>query len=236
MFVSLARWLEVTRTSRAMSISSSISKAAAACSTSRFAHGSSRAARCRRRRHHRSRASITDRSAGTRRDGSRARPRRERRHGLRTSGGNDAPDDGARRLRRARVPEGGAGRGQGGRAPAERAAPGADGARGGRGARPSGASGRVGRGGRRARPGAARVGRGSRRRRRPGEPRRLRARHYHRRVRAISLADCVAAEVARRVGSPLATSDPHLLDTCHAEGIAYVALPDTRGATWAPSP
>jgi predicted nucleic acid-binding protein len=65
---------------------------------------------------------------------------------------------------------------------------------------------------------------------------RLRARHYHRQDRAISLADCVAAEVARQVGSPLATSDPHLLDTCHAEGIAYLALPDARGATWAPSP
>ena len=64
----------------------------------------------------------------------------------------------------------------------------------------------------------------------------LRARHYHRRDRAISLADCVAAEVARRAGLPLATSDPHLLDTCHAEGIAYLALPDSRGATWAPSP
>ena len=63
---------------------------------------------------------------------------------------------------------------------------------------------------------------------------RLRARHYHRRSRAISLADCVAAEVARREGMPLATSDPHLLDTCHAEGIAYVALPDTRGVTWKP--
>lgn len=64
---------------------------------------------------------------------------------------------------------------------------------------------------------------------------RLRARHYHRRDRAISLADCVAAEVARHTGAPLATSDPHLLDTCHAEGIASLALPDTRGVPWEPA-
>ena len=63
---------------------------------------------------------------------------------------------------------------------------------------------------------------------------RLRALHYHRRDRAISLADCVAAEVARRVGAPLATSDPHLLDTCEVEGIAWLALPDTRSVTWEP--
>ena len=64
---------------------------------------------------------------------------------------------------------------------------------------------------------------------------RLRARHYHRRDCAISLADCVAAEVARRAGTPLATSDPHLLDTCHDEGIPYLVLPDARGAVWTPS-
>ncbi len=68
-----------------------------------------------------------------------------------------------------------------------------------------------------------------------GRAGRLRARHYHRRERAVSLADCVAAEVARRSGSPLATSDPHLLDTCHAEGIPYLALPDSSGAAWAPA-
>lgn len=40
----------------------------------------------------------------------------------------------------------------------------------------------------------------------------LRARHYHRTTRAVSLADCVTAEGARAAGSSLATSDPHLLD------------------------
>lgn len=66
-----------------------------------------------------------------------------------------------------------------------------------------------------------------------GRAGRLRARRYHRRTCAVSLADCVAAETARRVGASLATSDPHLLDTCAAEGIAWLALPDSRGVTWA---
>jgi predicted nucleic acid-binding protein len=57
----------------------------------------------------------------------------------------------------------------------------------------------------------------------------LRARHYHRRTRAISLADCVAAETARALGDALATTDPHLLDTCHEENINIVVLPDSSG-------
>lgn len=63
----------------------------------------------------------------------------------------------------------------------------------------------------------------------------LRARHYHRRARAVSLADCVAAEVARKGDAPVATSDPHLLDLCHAEDISVMPLPDTTGSTWRPS-
>lgn len=62
----------------------------------------------------------------------------------------------------------------------------------------------------------------------------LRARHYHRRDRAVSLADCVAAETARSADSALATSDPHLLDTCRDEGIACIVLPDSSGRTWTP--
>jgi predicted nucleic acid-binding protein len=65
---------------------------------------------------------------------------------------------------------------------------------------------------------------------------RLRARHYHRRDRAVSLADCVAAEAARRYRGPLATSDPHLLDTCEAEGIAYEVLVDSTGVKWVGTP
>ena len=62
----------------------------------------------------------------------------------------------------------------------------------------------------------------------------LRARHYHRKHRAVSLADCVAAETARSAGSSLATADPHLLDVCRYEGIAAIALPDSRGQTRTP--
>lgn len=61
---------------------------------------------------------------------------------------------------------------------------------------------------------------------------RLRARHYHRTRCAVSLADCVAAEVARSRRQPLATSDPHLLDVCHAEDIAITVLPGSDGTTW----
>jgi predicted nucleic acid-binding protein len=60
----------------------------------------------------------------------------------------------------------------------------------------------------------------------------LRARHYHRRNRAVSLADCVAAETARPVGSQLASADPQLLDLCRDEGIAVIPLPDSTGRTW----
>lgn len=62
----------------------------------------------------------------------------------------------------------------------------------------------------------------------------LRARHYDRRSRAVSLADCVAAEVARTLNSEVATSDPHLLDLCRDEGIGIAALPDSHGVTWSP--
>jgi hypothetical protein len=34
---------------------------------------------------------------------------------------------------------------------------------------------------------------------------------------------------------PLATSDPHLLDLCHAESIDTIVLPSTNGSRWSPS-
>jgi predicted nucleic acid-binding protein len=60
----------------------------------------------------------------------------------------------------------------------------------------------------------------------------LRARRYHRTRCAVSLADCVAAEVAREHGAALATSDPHLLDVCAAEAIEVLVLPDSQGERW----
>ena len=62
----------------------------------------------------------------------------------------------------------------------------------------------------------------------------LRARHCHRKNRAVSLADCVAAETARGTGSSLASADPHLLDLCRDEGIVFIPLPDSSGQTWSP--
>ena len=63
---------------------------------------------------------------------------------------------------------------------------------------------------------------------------RLRARRYHRTHCAVSMADCIAAEAARRTGQPLATSDPHLLDLCHSEGLATIVLTASNGTRWAP--
>jgi len=60
----------------------------------------------------------------------------------------------------------------------------------------------------------------------------LRARHYHRTNRAVSLADCIAAEAARMIGTSLATADPHLLGLCRDDGIASIPLPDSSGSTW----
>ena len=63
---------------------------------------------------------------------------------------------------------------------------------------------------------------------------RLRARYYHRTRCPISMADCVAAETARALARPLATSDPHLLDVCHAERIEVIVLPGSDGSSWRP--
>ena len=63
---------------------------------------------------------------------------------------------------------------------------------------------------------------------------RLRARHYHRTKCPVSLADCIAAEVARTRRQPLATADPPLLDVCHAEGIAITVLTASTGSRWNP--
>ena len=62
----------------------------------------------------------------------------------------------------------------------------------------------------------------------------LRARHYHRKTRAVSLADCIAAVSAQLTIAQLASADPHLLDMCQEEGIAVIALPDSTGHTWSP--
>lgn len=62
----------------------------------------------------------------------------------------------------------------------------------------------------------------------------LRAAHYHRSRRAVSLADCVVAQAGRRREATVATADPHLLDLCHAEAIPVIVLPDSAGQRWQP--
>lgn len=62
----------------------------------------------------------------------------------------------------------------------------------------------------------------------------LRAQQHHRRDRAVSLADCIAAEEARATSTGLATADPHLLGLCRDEGITVLPLPDSSGKRWSP--
>lgn len=52
----------------------------------------------------------------------------------------------------------------------------------------------------------------------------LRARHYHRRDSAVSLADCCLVAVATPADR-IATADPAVLRMAEAEGIATVELP-----------
>jgi PIN domain nuclease of toxin-antitoxin system len=68
-----------------------------------------------------------------------------------------------------------------------------------------------------------------------GQGGRLRARYYHRTSCAVSMADCLAAVIARERSAPLATSDSHLLDVCQAESIDVVVLPRSDGTRWTPS-
>ncbi|HEY3926139.1 MAG TPA: PIN domain-containing protein [Acidothermaceae bacterium] len=68
-----------------------------------------------------------------------------------------------------------------------------------------------------------------------GQGGRLRARYYHRTRCAVSMADCIAAAIARDRSVPLATSDSHLLDVCQADSIDVIALPRSDGTRWTPS-
>lgn len=56
----------------------------------------------------------------------------------------------------------------------------------------------------------------------------LRARHYHRRDRDVSLADCFVVATAS-AGDAVATSDSAVARVATLEGIEVVALPNPRG-------
>ena len=61
----------------------------------------------------------------------------------------------------------------------------------------------------------------------------LRAKHYHRTRRAVSVADCCAAAVTLDRDATLVSSDPALLGLLHDEGGRYLALPGSAGEVWA---
>jgi predicted nucleic acid-binding protein len=63
----------------------------------------------------------------------------------------------------------------------------------------------------------------------------LRAQHYHRARRSISIADCCAAAVTLDRDAVLATSDPALLAMVEDEGGRWMALPDSHGEVWSPN-
>jgi uncharacterized protein with PIN domain len=56
----------------------------------------------------------------------------------------------------------------------------------------------------------------------------LRARHYHRRDRDVSLADCFAIAAAMP-DAEVATSDTAIARVARAEGLGVIALPNARG-------
>jgi predicted nucleic acid-binding protein len=62
----------------------------------------------------------------------------------------------------------------------------------------------------------------------------LRASHYHRTRRSVSLADCTAAALALDRGVRLATSDPALLSLMIDEGGSIEPLPASDGSVWRP--
>jgi uncharacterized protein with PIN domain len=57
----------------------------------------------------------------------------------------------------------------------------------------------------------------------------LRATHYHRKQRPLSLADCFLLAHSLTAEEPLATSDPDVADVARAEGATVLALPDRAG-------
>jgi predicted nucleic acid-binding protein len=57
----------------------------------------------------------------------------------------------------------------------------------------------------------------------------LRARHFDKRLRAVSMADCLALAAAVLAGDRLATADRALAQMAREEAVVLIALQDTRG-------
>lgn len=62
--------------------------------------------------------------------------------------------------------------------------------------------------------------------RRAGE---LRANHYHRTSRDVSMADCIAAATSEGLTLALATSDPDMVAMAREIGVEVIPLPDSKG-------
>ena len=58
---------------------------------------------------------------------------------------------------------------------------------------------------------------------------RLRARHYERSTRSLSLADCFLLGLGTSRGLAVATADPAVAEAARAESIELVPLPDSSG-------
>jgi PIN domain nuclease of toxin-antitoxin system len=58
---------------------------------------------------------------------------------------------------------------------------------------------------------------------------RLRARHYDRSARALSMADCFLLAMSARLRVALATADPAVAATAREESVELVPLPDHTG-------
>lgn len=57
----------------------------------------------------------------------------------------------------------------------------------------------------------------------------LRTKHYDRKNRALSLADCFLLAHAVDADAAIATADPPLAEAARSEGIEVIALPDPNG-------
>ena len=57
----------------------------------------------------------------------------------------------------------------------------------------------------------------------------LRARHWNRDSRPVSLGDCMALATAMTSREPLATADAALIGAARAEGHPVIVLPDSQG-------
>jgi predicted nucleic acid-binding protein len=57
----------------------------------------------------------------------------------------------------------------------------------------------------------------------------LRAKHFDKKARALSMADCFLLAHGLEDGEPIATSDPPLAAVARAVGIEVIALPDSAG-------